>query len=145
MPPLELATVVHVDDSLVDGVSTYMAGLYRLKDIVDAARRLSGPSDRTLMYLLDEALRGTNTLERQTAVRKVLGHLLAADAIGAVSSHDPDLASTEPLAAACTAVHFSETIESGSQPPRVSFDYKLRPGVATSTNALRLLRLVGLD
>jgi hypothetical protein len=145
MPPLELATVVHVDDSLVDGVSTYMAGLYRLKDVVDAARRLSGPSDCTLIYLLDEALRGTNTLERQTAVRKVLGHLLAAGAIGAVSSHDPDLASTEPLSTACTVVHFRESIQSGSHPPRVTFDYKLRPGVATSTNALRLLELVGLD
>ena len=145
MSPLVLATVMRIEDSLVDGVSMFMAALYELKRVVDSARQLSGQPDETLLYLLDEVLRGTNTLERQIAVRKVLGHLIAAGAIGAVSSHDVDLASTEPLAKACIAVHFRESIESGSRGPRMTFDYKMHPGVATGTNALRLLKLVGLD
>jgi hypothetical protein len=145
MSPLVLATVIHVDDSLVEGVSMFMAALYRLKPVVDLARRLSARSGQILVCLLDEVMRGTNTQERQIAVRKVLGHLLAEGAIGAISSHDVDLASTQRLEGACTAVHFRESIESGPQGPRMTFDYQMRPGVATSTNALRLLELVGLD
>ncbi|NQT17475.1 MAG: hypothetical protein HQ582_32265 [Planctomycetes bacterium] len=145
MSPLVLAAVVHVDDSLVDGVSMFMAALYRLKPVVDRARSLSGRSDQTLIYLLDEVMRGTNSLDRRIAVRKILGHLLAEGAVGAVSSHDVELASTEPLQNACTAVHFREADQDDSQDPRMSFDYKMYPGVATSTNALKLLKLVGLD
>ena len=145
MSPLLLATVMVIDDSLIDGVSMFMAALYRLKDVVDSARRLSGRPDRTLVYLLDEVMRGTNSLEREIAVRKVLGHLLREGAIGGVSSHDVELANSEPLAEACLAVHFRESIENDSQGPRMRFDYKMHPGVATTTNALRLLKLVGLD
>ena len=145
MSPLVPATVMQIDDSLVEGVSMFMAALNELKRVVDLARRFSGRSDQTVIYLLDEVLRGTNTLERQIAARKVIGHLLAAGAIGAISSHDLDLAGTEPLAQACTAVHFCESIESDSQGPRMTFDYKMRPGVATSANALKLLKHVGLD
>jgi DNA mismatch repair ATPase MutS len=145
MSPLVLATVMRVEDSLVDGVSMFMAALYELKRVVDLARRLSGRPDQTLIYLLDEVLRGTNTVERQIAVRRVLDHLLAEGAVGAISSHDVHLASTEPLAKACVPVHFRESVERDSRGPRVRFDYKIHPGVATSTNALRLLKLVGLD
>jgi len=145
MSPLVLGTVVHVDDSLVDGVSMFMAALHRLKPVVDRARQLSGRSDQTLIYLLDEVMRGTNSLDRRIAVRKILGHLLAEGAVGAISSHDVELASTESLQDACTPVHFRESDQNDPRDPRMSFDYKMYPGVATSTNALKLLKLVGLD
>ena len=145
MSPLVLATDMRVHDSLVEGVSMFMSALYQLKQAVDAARRLSGRPDLTLIYLLDEVLRGTNSLERQVASRKVLGRLLDEGAIGAITSHDLDLVSTDRLAEACVVVHFRESIESGPRGPRMTFDYKMHAGMATSTNALRLIKLAGLD
>ncbi len=158
LPPLELGTSVLIEDSLEDGVSYFMAELRRVKEIVDLARsglprsglpRSGVPAasrrrGRTLLYLLDEILRGTNTMERQAAVRRVLVHLLGAGAIGAVATHDLMLAEIEELAAACRPVHFRETLSGGDGGPVMSFDYRLRPGVATTRNALKLLELVGL-
>ncbi len=93
---------------------------------------------------MDEILRGTNTVERQEAVRRVLTRLLRAGAIGAVASHDLTLAQLDGLAEACRPVHFRETLEGEAGRPVMTFDYRLRPGVATTRNALKLLELVGL-
>ncbi len=98
MPPLVLATSVRVRDSLEAGVSFYMAELMRLKEIVDLARDANPRDGRPLLYLLDEILLGTNSKERHIAVVRVLQHLLHRDTIGAVSTHDLDLASSESLA-----------------------------------------------
>ncbi|HEV7515402.1 MAG TPA: MutS family DNA mismatch repair protein [Thermoanaerobaculia bacterium] len=146
LPPLALATSILVEDSLADGVSFFMAELLRIRKVVDAADRAAGEG-RVLLYLLDEILRGTNTRERQIAVRRVLAHLLAARALGAVSTHDLELAEIPELAAAVRPVHFRESFEPGAEregKPVMTFDYKLRPGVATTANALKLLDLVGL-
>jgi DNA mismatch repair ATPase MutS len=99
-----------------------------------------------VLYLLDEVLHGTNSAERRVATRAVLSHLLAARAIGAVSTHDLALAEDEPLASAARLVHFTETVHDAADGgARMTFDYRLRPGLATSTNALVLLRLMGLQ
>jgi ABC-type multidrug transport system fused ATPase/permease subunit len=144
MPPLRLCTSMRVADSLEAGVSYFMAALQRLKLVVTAAQ--SGrEGDPRLMYLLDEVLQGTNTAERQVAVRRVLAHLLALPTIGAVTTHDLELAECDELAAACRSVHFSEGIEPDGDGVRLTFDFRLRPGIATSRNALMLLRSVGLD
>lgn len=144
LPPLELWTSVHVEDSLARGVSFFMAELQRLKQVVDAARRAQAVGGPRLCYLLDEILQGTNTGERQIAARRVIAFLVSTGAIGAVSTHDLTLADTPALRAAARPVHFTETVATGHQ-AGLSFDYKLRPGLATSTNALRLMELVGLD
>ncbi len=143
LPPVDLGTSVLVEDSLADGVSFFMAELQRVKAIVDLAEA-SRRRGRTLLYLMDEILRGTNTVERQEAVRRVLTHLLRAGAIGAVASHDLTLAELDGLAEACRPVHFRETLEGEAGRPVMTFDYRLRPGVATTSNALKLLELVGL-
>jgi DNA mismatch repair ATPase MutS len=71
----------------------------------------------------------------------VVKHLLAAGAIGAVSSHDLGLASLEEETAATVRnMHFEEHVEDG----KMAFDYLLKPGVVSTTNALRLMRMVGL-
>jgi DNA mismatch repair ATPase MutS len=144
MPPLRLGTSILVEDSLLAGVSYFMAELQRLKAIVDLAEECADGETR-LLFLLDEVLRGTNSEERQAAVRRVLSHLLAEGALGAVSTHDLHLAELPDLAEACRPVHFRETV--GAAPdgrPKMTFDYLLRPGVATTRNALKLLELVGL-
>jgi len=98
-----------------------------------------------LLYLLDEVLQGTNTAERQVAVRRILHHLLTLPVIGLVTTHDLELAACDDLAGACEAVHFSEGVEHREEGLRLTFDYRLKPGVATSRNALKLLKIVGLD
>lgn len=143
LPPLSVSTSVRIQDSLAQGVSSFMAALQRLALVVGAARHAS-PDDPILLYLLDEVLQGTNTAERQVAVRLILRQLLSLRAIGLVTTHDLDLAACDDLEAAADAVHFTEQVEHGDERPRLSFDYRLRPGLATSRNALALLRLVGL-
>ncbi len=146
MPPLRLATSIQVEDSLEEGTSFFMAELQRLKAVVDDAEAGRDAEGRILFYLLDEILRGTNSRERQIAVHKVLVHLLSKGAIGAVSTHDLELANLGGLASAARSIHFRETLHApGSDGPVMTFDYKARPGVATTTNALQLLALVGLD
>ncbi len=143
-PPVRLETSMRVHDSLQMGLSHFMAELERLRAVVEAARR-AGHDGGPLLYLLDDIFQGTNSEERRIAARKVIAHLVAAGAIGGVTSHDLQLAETEALATSCVPVHFSERVEEGPQGPIITFDYKLRPGFASSKNALKLLELVGLD
>jgi predicted ATPase len=142
MPPVTLATSILVEDSLADGVSFFLAELKRIRGVVDVADQCHAEG-RTLLYLLDEVLRGTNSHERQVAVRRVILHLLRQGAIGAVSTHDLQIAEIPELAEAVRPVHFRETLHPGGDPP-MTFDYQMRPGVATTTNALLLMELVGL-
>ncbi|MFO7892418.1 MAG: hypothetical protein R6U63_01680 [Longimicrobiales bacterium] len=141
LPALDLRTSMRVEDSLERGISLFMAELQQLKRVVDAADAME---DRILLYLLDEVLHGTNSAERQVAIREVLGHLLERPAIGAISTHDLALADAEPLAGAVVPVHFQETVHPEGHEPAMTFDYRLRDGIATSTNAMKLVELVGL-
>ncbi|HET9947853.1 MAG TPA: hypothetical protein VFQ22_02890, partial [Longimicrobiales bacterium] len=143
LPPVRVHTCMRVDDSLAEGVSLFMAELLRIRQVVAAADQ--GPGAPPVLYLLDEILHGTNTEERRVAARSVLRHLLRCPAIGAVSSHDLELAEPPDLAAAACAVHFRDRVEHGGERgTRVTFDYRLREGLATTRNALELLRAVGL-
>ena len=140
LPAVDLYTSVSVHDSLERGLSYFMAALARLKAVIDAAEH-ERPG-RVLLYLLDEILQGTNSAERAIAVRAVARHLLAATAIGAMTTHDLTLATEEPLDKAARLVHFTEIVdETGT----MRFDYRLRPGLATSRNALRLMKLIGIE
>jgi DNA mismatch repair ATPase MutS len=112
-----------------------------LKQIVDAAEKTRAP-DRVLFYLLDEVLQGTNSVERGLAVRAVVRHLLDAGAIGAMTTHDLALADEEPIKSAGVLAHFTEQVHADGT---MTFDYRLRPGLATSTNALRLMQLIGIS
>lgn len=140
MPAVRVYTSMRVHDSLAQGVSYFMAALTRLKQIVDASR----DADPPLLYLLDEVLQGTNSAERQIAVRRIVGFLLEQHAIGAVTTHDLDLAATGRLASAARMVHFSEGFQAAAGRETMYFDYVLRPGIATSRNALKLMEMVGL-
>ena len=143
--PVRVRTSMRIEDSLAEGISLFMAELLRIKGVVDAAGA-ADQVERPVLYLLDEMLHGTNTAERRIAARGVLRHLLRSGAIGAVSSHDLTLADDPDLRSAAHAVHFREEVGPGDQGPTatLSFDYKLRPGVATTRNALKLLEAVGL-
>ncbi|MEO7217115.1 MAG: MutS family DNA mismatch repair protein [Gemmatimonadaceae bacterium] len=143
--PVSPYTSMRVQDSLERGVSYFMAELERLKIIVDAAATAHEGATTTVLYLLDEILHGTNSAERTIAARHVLARLVKLGAIGAVTTHDLQLADATELARIATHVHFQEQFSrSADGQPSMSFDYKLRPGKAESSNALKLLELVGL-
>lgn len=144
LPLVSLWTSIRVQDSLEQGLSLFMAELRRLKQIVDAAREAKADGERPILYLFDEILHGTNTAERQVAARRILGYLVREDAIGAVTTHDLTLAAAGIIAGAARPVHFTESFRRTADGLAMAFDYRLRPGIATSANALKLLEMVGL-
>jgi DNA mismatch repair ATPase MutS len=135
--PLQVLTSIQVHDSLEKGISHFYAEARRIKALLDGAAQAEGKA----MFLLDEILLGTNTRERQVASREVLKLLLSTGAIGAVSTHDLALATlTEDSAFRVRNVHFRDSWANG----RMHFDYRLRPGLLETGNALRVLREAGV-
>jgi hypothetical protein len=135
--PLAVGASIRVVDSLQDGRSRFYAEITRLRQIVDLTT-----GDRPALFLLDELLSGTNSHDRRVGAEAVVRALLERGAAGLVTTHD--LALTEivsSLNGRAANVHFDDRIEDG----RISFDYKLKPGVVEHSNALELMRAVGLD
>ena len=143
LPRLALHTSMRVSDSLELGLSLFMASLLRLQQIVVAARHAT-PGERTC-YLLDEVLQGTNSTERQVAVRTVMGHLARCEAIGAITTHDLQLARDDAFVEHADSYHLQETLVTNGGEVTMTFDYRLRPGPAEAGNALHLVRLLGLS
>ncbi len=131
-----VATSMRVRDSLEEGTSRFYAELKKLKLVLGCARQ--APT----LFLLDEILHGTNSRERLIGARAILKELLARGALGAVSTHDLALGEIEGEAGGRVRnVHLEEQVEGDV----MTFDYRLRDGVVQSSNALRLMRIVGLD
>jgi DNA mismatch repair ATPase MutS len=130
---------MRVEDSLEQGVSHFYAELRRLKRVVDLAR---GPGRSPALFLLDEILHGTNSRERVIGACAVVRELLQLGALGAVSTHDLGITALErELGGSVENVHFEEQVKGEA----MTFDYVLRPGIVQSSNALRLMRAVGID
>jgi hypothetical protein len=135
--PLRIAASIRIVDSLQEGQSHFMAEIMRLRQVVDIARG-SPPA----IFLLDEILHGTNSHDRRIGAQAVLQGLVEYGALGIVTTHD--LALTEivpPSAGLLDNVHFEDHLENG----HMEFDYALRMGVVEKSNALELMRSVGLD
>ncbi len=143
LPPVRLFTSMRVQDSVEAGVSFFMAELLRLKALLDAAPAPDAPaSDPPLLYLVDEVLQGTNSEERQVAGRRLIRHLLRRRAIGAVTTHDLDLHRDPRVESNAVLVHFRESVDEEGH--GLTFDYRLRSGLATTRNALLLAERIGL-
>ena len=94
-----------------------------------------------LLFLLDEILHGTNSHDRKLGAEGIIRGLLDAGAIGLVTTHDLALTATaETLAPRARNVHFEDQLHNG----KLTFDYRLRDGVVTRSNAIELMRAVGL-
>ena len=135
--PLAIGGTLRVHDSLQAGRSRFYAEILRLKQLVEMA----GHSP-TLLFLVDEILHGTNSHDRKIGAQAIVRALVHAGAIGLVTTHD--LALTELASrgdARARNVHFEDHIEDG----RMRFDYRMRDGVVERSNALELMRAVGLD
>ncbi len=136
-----VATSMRVEDSLEQGVSHFYAELRRLKRVLDLAHAPGPP----VLFLLDEILHGTNSRERVVGAGAVVRQLLARGAFGAVSTHDLGITALGEEAGEfggrVANVHFEEHVAGDT----MTFDYVLRPGIVQSSNALRLMRAVGID
>jgi hypothetical protein len=137
LSPLAIGATIRVEDSLQAGHSRFYAEILRIRAIVDTAR---GPMPA--LFLLDEILHGTNSYDRRIGAGAIVRALVELGAIGLVTTHDlalTELAAT--LGARAANVHFEDEIVDG----RIVFDYRMRPGVVERSNALALMRAVGLE
>jgi len=136
LSPLTVAASICVLDSLSGGVSRFYAEIHRIKLIFDLAK---GPVP--VLFLLDELLSGTNSHDRLAGSEFIARSLVERSAIGMVSTHD--LALTEipdTLGDRAANCHFEDHFEDG----QLIFDYRLKPGVVKTSNALELMRSIGL-
>lgn len=140
--PLRVGTSMRVEDSLAAGVSHFYAELARLKGVIDRAKEASDGKRAAVFFLLDEILHGTNSRERVLGASAVVRELLGLGALGAVSTHDLGITALErELGGRVTNVHLEEHVEGD----KMTFDYVLRPGIVQTSNALRLMKAVGID
>lgn len=134
---LAVGGTLRVQDSLQQGTSRFYAELTRLKQLVEIA---SGQVP--LLFLIDEIFHGTNSHDRRIGAEAILRGLLDRGAIGLLTTHDLALAqAAEALAPRAENVHFEDHLEAG----RLAFDYRMRNGVVRKSNALELMRAVGLE
>jgi hypothetical protein len=134
---LTVAASIRVSDSLQTGTSHFYAEIKRLRQVVE----LSDGSPPAL-FLLDEILHGTNSHDRRIGAAAVIRGLLQRGAIGIITTHDLALAEiADELAPRMHNVHFADHLEGGE----MAFDYRLQPGVVTKSNAIELMRSVGLE
>jgi hypothetical protein len=133
---LSLGATLRISDSLQEGTSRFYAELVRLRDIVRIA---GGPIP--LLFLLDEILHGTNSHDRRLGAAAVVRGLVQRGAIGLVTTHDLALSEVvgDPEVHAVN-VHFEDRLDEG----QMVFDYRMRPGVVRTSNALALMRTLGL-
>lgn len=137
LSPLAVGASITVQDSLQSGLSRFYAEIRRLKRITDLAN-----GARPALFLLDELLSGTNSHDRRVGTEALLRSLLARNAIGLITTHDLALTEiTDALNGRATNMHFGDRFSAGE----LHFDYKLIPGIADSTNALQLMRSIGLE
>ena len=136
LSPVEIGASIRIQDSLQAGVSRFYAEITRLGVIMRHAGE--GP----VLFLIDELLHGTNSHDRRIGAEAVVRGLVDRGAIGLVTTHDLALAHVaDVLGPRGANVHFQDVLEDG----QIRFDYRMRPGVVQKSNALELMRSIGLD
>jgi len=137
LSPLALGASIRVQDSLQEGASRFYAEITRLGRIVRRAEETP-----PLIFLLDEILAGTNSHDRRIGAAAIVRGLVERGAIGLVTTHDLALAEiADRLAPRAANVHFADQLVGGE----MHFDYRLHAGVVSHSNALELMRAVGLE
>jgi len=137
LSPLAIGATLRVEDSLQEGHSRFYTEILRIRSIVELTRGIT-----PVLFLLDEILHGTNSYDRRIGAEAIVRALVGRGAIGLVTTHDLALTEfTATLGPAAANVHFEDRVENGA----MVFDYTMRPGVVERSNALALMRAVGLD
>ncbi len=137
LTPVAIGASIRIQDSLQEGSSRFYAEILRLRQVTELARE-HGPA----LFLLDEILHGTNSHDRGIGAAAVVRNLVESGSIGIVTTHDLALTQVaDSLEQRARNVHFQDHLEDGA----VKFDYRMHPGVVTKSNALELMRAVGLE
>jgi DNA mismatch repair ATPase MutS len=135
--PLAIAATLRIQDSLQAGTSRFYAEIQRIRHIMDLTK---GPLP--VLFLLDEVLHGTNSHDRAVGAEAIVRGFIDRGAIGLATTHDLALARVADLLTPRAAnVHFEDALVDG----QIVFDYRMRPGVVRKSNALALMRAVGLE
>ncbi|MGH7172970.1 MAG: MutS-related protein [Gemmataceae bacterium] len=136
LSPLAVGATLRIQDSLQQGRSRCYAEILRVRQIVDLTR-----GSLPLLFLLDEIFAGTNSHDRRLGAEAIVRGLVEAGALGLVTTHDLSLTHiAEQLGRRAANVHFADHFEHDE----MKFDYRLQPGVVRHSNALALMRAVGL-
>ncbi|MFM7150392.1 MAG: MutS-related protein [Gemmataceae bacterium] len=134
---LTIAATLRIQDSLQEGKSRFYAEILRVRQVVDLSKATT-----PLFFLLDEIFAGTNSSDRRLGAEAVVRSLVNTGAIGLVTTHDLTLTRIgDNLGSLGKNAHFADYFEEGV----MKFDYKLHPGVVQNSNAIALMRAVGLD
>jgi hypothetical protein len=137
LSPLAIGATLRIQDSLLEGRSRFYAEITRIRELADVAA-----GTVPLLFLLDELFHGTNSHDRLVGSSGVLRGLLDRGAIGLITTHDLALtAIARALAPGASNVHFDDTFDGHE----IRFDYRLKPGPVTRSNAIALMRAVGLE
>jgi hypothetical protein len=135
--PLLVGATLRIQDSLQAGRSRFYAEVTRVRQLIELAKRTP-----PLLFLLDELFQGTNSHDRRIGAEAVLRTLIRYGALGLITTHDLALTQIAEILAPATAnVHFEDHLEDG----KLAFDYQMRPGVVQHSNALALMRAVGIE
>lgn len=136
MSSLAVAASICVLDSLSGGTSRFYAEIRRLKVAEDLAA-----GEVPVLFLMDELLSGTNSHDRLEGTKLIVKSLVDRGAVGIVSTHDLALAEIpETMGGRAANFHFEDRLEDG----KLIFDYRVKPGVVKTSNALELMRSIGL-
>ena len=137
LSPLTLGSSINVQDSLEKGHSKFYAEILQLKRIVEAAK-----SKPPVLFLMDELLHGTNSHDRLTGAKSIITHMIKHGGIGLITTHDLTLTKAiEELKLSAKNMHFQDQFEGD----KLHFDYKVHSGVVKKSNALELMRSIGID
>lgn len=133
---LPIYTCMRVSDNLGKSISSFYAELLRIKQIVSASKT------GQIFFLLDEIFKGTNSQDRHAGAKVLIRQLSKAGALGMVSTHDLELGDLERESdRRIRNYHFREYYKNDE----IQFDYKLRPGISTTRNALYLIKMAGIE
>jgi len=137
LSPLAVGASIRVNDSLQGGISRFYAEILRLRQILDQTA-----GTRPVLFLIDEFLHGTNSHDRRIGAEALVRGLVERGAMGLITTHDLALAGiADTLGERARNVHFEDRIEDG----KIHFDFLLQPGVVRKSNAIELMRSVGLE
>jgi hypothetical protein len=137
LTPLSVGSRIRSTDSLQEGRSTFYTEILHIRSVFDLTN-----GALPVLFLFDELLEGTNSKDRRIGAESLLRGLLERRAIGIVTTHDLALTEiTAALGSVLRNVHFEDQVVDG----KMRFDYTLRDGVVTKSNAIELMRLIGLQ
>ncbi len=134
---VKLMSSMRITDNLEESTSTFYAELKKLKTIIESVN-----AGEKVFILLDEILRGTNSLDRHTGSKALIRQLMQKKAAAIIATHDLELA-TDPGAYAAHLLNYHFDVQVNDE--QLFFDYKLKPGICNSLNASLLMKQIGIE